>query len=192
MSDTLFPKTGNMYSCAITNETEAGFDAPDSLSNQDGLQDLPPGWTAVVIKRRVTNPRYALIQEVKNAFIAGTISKLPAAMPADMKEAQSLAIQVQFDAQFSHLISTVPQYLTDHEVAFIAPVEYNDDLREVYNELRGNLGLPPISESGDIMSEEAEGKAVRPDSGKLTFAGENSSVSKPDQSDDAEDADEDI
>lgn len=154
MSDSLIPPVQNLYTCALTNDTEVGIEVPDAVAKADGLQDLPPGWTAVVIKRRVINPRYALIQEVKNAFVQGTIGQFPPSMPADVKEAQSLAVKVQFDAQFSHLLSSVPQYLTDHEVAYIGPVEDNEDLRDAYNDLRANLNLPLISATGEIQVED--------------------------------------
>jgi hypothetical protein len=134
------------YECALS-----GIVAPGSLDfSKDGLEDLPVGWSEIRMSRRVFNPKWVLIQQVKRAMIDGLLAQFPDAA----KEGQGVAIRLQVDAQFYTMEQDTPAYLTEVETVYVAPRELSEDVAEAYDEAREMLGLDPLEDEAEDENEE--------------------------------------
>ena len=135
------------YECALTGVVEPGGYENDS----DGLGDLPVGWTKIEITRRQLNPRWMLIQQVKEAMVEGLVQQFP----EDIRDVQRYAVSVQVEAQFHGLEQDTPMYLPDiQDVVYISD---NEDIVDVINGFRDTLGLELLElEAG----EEAEPEKI--------------------------------
>ena len=153
----------NRYTCALSGvkakgnlnarKLESLYDRAGSVP-ADGLDDLPLGWTAITVRRRVANQQYILLSQVKSALMEGMISQIPAGIPDNYRQGQEITIKIQVDAQFHSIELNTPQYITEEETIFISPVEGNEDVLEAYNEARANLGLSNIETSGRLSKTE--------------------------------------
>lgn len=144
------PPASRKFVCSISGIEEEG-DSFYETEEKDGLFDLPLGWTAVAIKRRVSNPKYQLLMQMREVLVANMLTQAG----KNVSPAQAAAIELQVEAQFAALLKDTPAHVTEHEVAFIAPVERSDEmLLEVYNELRTTLGLPLLSADGSLGDDE--------------------------------------
>ncbi len=144
------------YECALS-----GLVAPGSLSfDEDGLEDIPAGWSEVKLSRRVFNPKWVLIQQVKKAMIEGLLRQYPEAA----KAGQEVAIRLQVDAQFYLMEQDTPPYITEVETVYLAPKELSEDVAEAYNQAREMLGLEPLvkNEPEEEEAEEAASEAAPP------------------------------
>lgn len=130
------------YECALSGLTEEGIEDTSGLAEDDDLGDLPVGWTRVTLQRRVLNPKWLMVQQVKNMAIQGLLSQVP----PEMREAQAWALSLQVEAQFHALEKDTPQFVTIEDVAFLSN---NEGVLEPYNELRDMLGLPLIEDDDD-------------------------------------------
>ena len=144
----------NEYECALTGVVESGAEA----SSADGLDTLPVGWVKITIARRTYNPKWLMIQQVKEAMIEGLMSQ----MPADLPEVQRYAVVMQVEAQFHGLEKDTPMYVKD-----VDDVVYLSDAGEVIetiNELRSTLALDTIAPipSIDEIPEEDEEEDEKP------------------------------
>lgn len=144
----------NEYECALTGVVEAGAEA----SSADGLDTLPVGWVKITIARRTYNPKWLMIQQVKEAMIEGLMSQ----MPADLPEVQRYAVVMQVEAQFHGLEKDTPMFVKD-----VDDVVYLSDAGEVIetiNELRSTLALDTIAPipSIDEIPEEDEEEDEKP------------------------------
>jgi hypothetical protein len=137
------------YECALSGLVGRGGPSFD----EDGLDDLPAGWSEVKLSRRVFNPKWVLIQQVKRAMIEGLLSQYPEAAQAGQK----IAIRLQVDAQFHAMEQDTPIYITEVETVYLAPRELNEDVAEAYNQAREMLGLEALVEEEDDEEEEASG-----------------------------------
>lgn len=125
----------NEYECALTGTTE---EAVESVS-ADGLDSLPVGWTKITIARRVYNPKWLMIQQVKEAMIEG----LMAQMPPDVADIQRYSLVLQVEAQFHAMEKDTPVYVRDvDDVIFLSD---SGDIVETINEVRSTLGLDSVS-----------------------------------------------
>lgn len=137
------------FECALTGVVESGAEA----SSADGLDTLPVGWVKITIARRTYNPKWLMIQQVKEAMIEGLMSQ----MPADLPEVQRYAVVMQVEAQFHGLEKDTPMYVKD-----VDDVVYLSDAGEVIetiNELRSTLALDtiaPIPSIDEIPEEDEE------------------------------------
>ena len=130
------------YECALSGITEA----PSEESNSDGLDDLPVGWTKVTIARRQFNPKWLMIQQVKEAMVEGLLSQIP----AEMQESQRFLISVQVDAQFHGIESATSMYIRDvDDVVYLSD---SGDIADSINEVRQLLGLDALAQ---LQEEEA-------------------------------------
>tara|TARA_Y100000310_G_scaffold40767_1_gene38233 strand:- start:2143 stop:2607 length:465 start_codon:yes stop_codon:yes gene_type:complete len=121
------------YECALS-----GLIAPGGVPFEgDGLDDLPAGWTEVRMSRRVMNPKWVLIQQVKQAMVEGLKTQFPEAV----QDAQAVAIRLQVDAQFWGLEQETSTYITEMETVYLAPPEMSEDVAASVNEARELLGL---------------------------------------------------
>lgn len=138
------------YECAMTGLTREG----GAEEEFDGLGDLPVGWTRVRITRRAYNPRWVMIQQVKEAMVANMLQQ----MPPEAQAAQRHILGVQVDAQFHALESDTPMFLPDiDEVVYLSG---SGDIVDSVNEMREMLGLEPLVTSDDhedVNDEEMRG-----------------------------------
>lgn len=142
------------YECALS-----GLVAPGDMPFEaDGLDDLPPRWTELKFSRRVVNPEWVLIQQVKQAMVAGVVRQFP----DNVREAQAVAVRVQVDAQFYAMEQDIPVYLTEVETTYLSPAEMSEDVAEALNQVRDTLGLDPIELDFDDEDEGDEEGAETP------------------------------
>lgn len=143
------------YECALSGLVTEGSYHSDS----DGLDDLPQGWTEVKFTKRGFNPKWVLIQQVKQAMIEGLVSQLP----EEARGPQKIAVRLQVDAQFHTMEKDTPIYATEVETVYLAPSELSAEVSQAYNDARLMLGLDPVEEEEDQEdgeAEEAEAPAV--------------------------------
>jgi hypothetical protein len=139
------------YECALSGLVASG----EIPFEKDGLEDMPHGWIEVKMSRRMFNPKWVLIQQVKRAMLDGLMSQFA----EDVQEAQGVAIQLQVDAQFYGMEQDTPPYVTEVETVYLAPPEMSEDVAESVNECRELLGLEPLEEEEDEEEAEAEAEA---------------------------------
>lgn len=138
------------YECALSGLVAAGT----HHFADDNMDDLPVGWTEVRLSRRLFNPKWVLIQQVKKAMIEGLLLQFP----EEAREGQKVALQLQIDSQFFNLEENTPVYLTEVETVYLAPPELSEEVGAAYNETREMLGLPPIEEDEGEEEEEPPSK----------------------------------
>ena len=128
------------YECALS-----GVSSEGSIPYAgDGMDDCPPGWVQVTLKRRLVNPKYVAIQQTKAGLLQMSAQQIPANVPAEARAAQMAMLSIQVEAQFHGVESETPPYLTYEEQVFISPPETNPDLLEAFNEVREGVGLEPL------------------------------------------------
>ena len=119
------------YICAVTGTTDvAGEKGP--------LDTVPNEWVRVTIARQVISPKWVAIQQLKDAITANVLNQIPVA--AD-REAQSVAIRLQVEAQYAALEAQTPKYILEEEVAYLAPLEVDPSIQAALNTVRGALGF---------------------------------------------------
>ena len=133
----------NTYECAVTGEIKEAAFAPQG----DGLEGLPESWTEITIKRRVYNPQWISIQQVKNAALQSMMQGIP----QELQEQQAWMLQLQIDAQFATLEDRYPMYLTLEDTVYVSNA---DDAKDAIDEIRDILDLDPVEDEGDDESEE--------------------------------------
>lgn len=127
--------TREEYECAVSGLTADGED----LGLKDNLGTLPRGWTKVTIERREFNPKYAAVQDLKQAMVQNIVKQFP----EDQRDLQALAIALQVEAQFSGVEASTPAWTVVKEVAYLAPGESSSELRKVIDDIREKLDLAP-------------------------------------------------
>jgi hypothetical protein len=130
------------YECALT-----GIQAESGIEDEsDGLGDMPLGWTRITINRRRINPRYVLLQRIKEAQVQSLILSIP----EEHRAGQLEAVELQVDAGYYAMEQDTPLYVTDEEeVVFLSD---SVDIAEDINELRQSLGL----EAFELLLTEAD------------------------------------
>lgn len=129
------------YECALSGVVVPG----DAFYGEDGLEDLPAGWTEVKMSRRVYNPKWILLQQVKNAMVKGLMSQFP----LDVQEAQGVAIRIQVEAQFQALENVTPPYFTEVETAYLAAPDTSEEMFEAVNEARELMGFSTLGSDAE-------------------------------------------
>lgn len=131
------------YECALTGVTEPGAHPESS----DGLDDLPVGWTKVHMQRRCWNPKWLLLQKVKETIIEQLVGRYP----ADQQAVQRAAVTIQIESQYHAYESDLSMYLIDvDDTVFLSD---SGEVAGSINELREMVGLEPLKEE----EEEEEG-----------------------------------
>jgi hypothetical protein len=134
------------YECALTGVVQPGGHEDDS----DKLGDLPVGWTRIQMTRRQYNPKWILIQQVKEAMVEGLMGQFP----PELHDVQRYAVTVQVEAQFHSLEKDTPMYLPDvDDVVYISD---NGEIVENVNEVRDMLGLSELPEEDEDEDEDEE------------------------------------
>lgn len=125
------------YECALSGEVaEKG----DVLPDED--DDMPVGWTRLTLERRVVNPRWVYVQNVKATLVEAGLMQVP----EEARDQMYPLIAMQIEAQFAALEAQTEQYEIVSEVVYVAPVEGDDMLASEYNDIRAKFGLAPIGE----------------------------------------------
>lgn len=136
-----------LYECALS-----GIQAEASVPfTGDELNDLPVGWTEVRVSRRVFNPKWVLIQQVKDAMIQGLKAQFGEALKDPQQE---LVLQLQVEAQLYGLEQNTPMYITEVEVAHLAPPDTSAEILEAVNQFREMIGLEPLAPEEDGEGED--------------------------------------
>lgn len=141
-----------IFTCALSG-VEASDDEvlPDEYADDLGL--MPPGWTRITVERRLPNPEYADMQQVK----AGMVQAMLQQVPEGEQEAAQRAIALQVAAQFAALEDRVDVFVNMREVIFVAPPEWDPVMAREFFDIRERLGLPVPDLDEDDAGEEPEG-----------------------------------
>lgn len=131
------------YVCAIS-----GITGDPSPEEDDGLDDLPVGWTRIVIQRRQLNPTWVQIQEAKARIVEAYLEQ----MPPELHEAQKVLFDIQVAAQFASLESQTPKYIMDVDDSL--DCSDDDEVTSAINEVRSSLGLEDMPELDSDMDED--------------------------------------
>ena len=126
--------SAKMYECAISGLAEEAIDKFD----KDGLADLPVGWTKITMTRRQVNPKWLAIQQVKEASVEALLQQFP----EEVRDMQRFVVEIQVEAQLKALENDTPEFLSD--VEDIVYVSDSEDVEDILNEMRENLGLGPM------------------------------------------------
>jgi hypothetical protein len=106
----------------------------------DDDSDTPLDWIEITLARRVINPLYAELVEVKAGLVAGLLATIE---DPQERESNRQQIELQVEAQFAALEQN-PQYtpvITESVVRYLAPTAYAEGLADARNELLESLGL---------------------------------------------------
>ena len=139
------------FTCALSG-VEASDESilPDEFADDLGL--MPVGWTRIEMHRRLPNPEYAEVQQVKQGIIAATLQQLPKGEQAS----SSRAVEIQVAAQFAQLEAAISPFLNLKEVIYLAPPELDPALADEFFDIRDRLGLPiPEGDGADDSDDEA-------------------------------------
>ena len=85
----------------------------------DDLGDLPLGWLKVTVSRRVLNPKWELIQQVKQAAVHQLLQRVEEEHREDVQD----AVAIQVEAQYAAYEEKVGKYIVDEQVSFITDPE---------------------------------------------------------------------
>jgi hypothetical protein len=129
--------SNDLYECALSGVVSEGAD----FEVDDGLDNLPPGWFEVTIKRRYPNPEYVLLQQAKQAQVEIAMRQLPKDAPPSIAEAHRQMVTLQTEALYHSFESTIQPFWVAHEVAHVSPVETQPELMDVFNEIREMLNF---------------------------------------------------
>ena len=128
----------DIFLCSLS-----GVEAPEETILPDDLADdlglLPVGWTRLMIERRLPNPDWQEIQQVKHMMAEAASQQLPEdqRVPAALR-----AIRIQVAAQYAALEEQMSPFVNMKEVLFVAPPEMDPALAAEFFEIRDRLGLP--------------------------------------------------
>lgn len=143
------------YECALSGVTAPG----EVVYEKDGLDDLPAGWVKITFQRRVANPKYVLIQQVKNVMLEALVSRFP----ENTRQAQEAAIRLQVEAQYYVLERDTPPYYTEEESVYVSSPEESEDVAEALNEARELLGFDDGDADDEDDDEDVDVATVEPD-----------------------------
>lgn len=135
------------YECAITGESAPGL---EHVEENEELGDMPVGWSRITIERRELNPKWEMIQLMKQAQFKMLLDSLP----AEQQDAQQWMISLQTEAQYAALEKATPQFLTYLESVFVSNTA--DAIGEMGN-IRVILGLDDQGDESDLPYDEAIG-----------------------------------
>lgn len=116
--------------------------------------DIPLGWRRLLIEYRVANPDYALLRSVmaqqEEALIQQAVQAAQAqghVLTAEQLEMAKAHARIITGAQYRYALDNTPETLPQVEQVVIAPFDRSADgpeARDVFNQLRSTIGLPPI------------------------------------------------
>lgn len=92
----------------------------------DEFSDLPNGWLKITVQRRVENPDWQLIQEIKQASVQQMMSQIP---EDQVEDGVQRAIELQIDAQYTGLEEKIGRYVVFEEVRYISDPESSEPVK---------------------------------------------------------------
>jgi hypothetical protein len=131
------------FECEVEGLEEYGVEHDTS----DGLGDLPLGWIQVQIKRRLHNPAWVELQQVKAMQYTALMSQVP----EKQREASDRAVRIELDAKFHAYEQSIPKYVDD--VGLALTFSPSDDALEMVNAFLEAIDREPI---GSVGHPEAE------------------------------------
>jgi hypothetical protein len=137
----------DLFVCSLSGVEASEIEVlPDDLADDLGL--LPVGWTRLVIERRLPNPDWQEVQQVKHMMVEAARQQLP----EDQQVPEAIrALQIQVAAQYASLEERMNPFVNMKEVLFIAPPEMDPALATEFYAIRDRLGLPvPREDEGDL------------------------------------------
>jgi hypothetical protein len=125
--------------CALTGiaptEEEAAYAALPS--DDDDVETIPPGWSVVVIKRRLINPRWLRIQQRMQEQIQAVVEEAG----EDTSDEDKENIQLDIEAMYSNLLINTPATVTQIEEVYLAPPERHQGLPKALTDLAATLDV---------------------------------------------------
>lgn len=149
------------YECAVTGVVGDAAYAP----KDDALGSTPVGWTEITIKRRMYNPQWLSVQQVKQAALQGVMQQIP----AEMQQQQGWMMQLQVEAQFAALEAQIPMYLTTEDTVVVST---EDDASDALDEIRDILDLEPLDDDDERDDEPEDGESDEDDEDGLEEVGD--------------------
>ena len=126
-----------LFTCALSGVEAASEEVlPDAYADDLGL--MPAGWTRITVERRLPNPEYAEVQQVKGGMVEAMLQQIP---EDDRPEAHR-AVALQVAAQFAALEAELEVFVNMSEVIFVAPPEWDAVMAREFFDIRRRLGLP--------------------------------------------------
>ena len=100
--------------------------APNNTGEDEGDEflDLPNGWVKLTVQRRYENPKWILIQQIKQASVEQMLVQVPEADREDVKE----AIEIQVEAQYCAIEDKIGRYIVDEEIRYISDPSESEEL----------------------------------------------------------------
>lgn len=133
------------YECALTG---LAAEATIETDNSDELGDLPVGWTRIRMTRRQYNPKFLLLQQVKQATIEGLLLQVP----EELRAYQQYAISLQVEAMYHGVENDTPMFLPDvDDIIFVSD---EGEVVSELNEIRSALGLEAMPEDEEVEEED--------------------------------------
>ena len=125
------------YVCAFTGE-----EAEEEEIDNDSDDGLPSGWTRITIERRRVTDKWTAIQQTKYALVEAAMQQIP----EEHRDANRPLLEIQIEAQFAFLESTVSKYETETEIVYVSPVEGSPEVLKAYNSVREAFGIEALVE----------------------------------------------
>ena len=135
----------DLFVCSLSGVEAPETDVlPDELADELGI--MPVGWTRLVIERRLPNPDWQEVQQVKAMMVEAATQQLP----KEQRVPEAIrALQIQIAAQYASLEERMSPFFNMKEVIFVAPPELDAALAKEFFALRDGLGLPIPAEGED-------------------------------------------
>jgi hypothetical protein len=149
----------DLFVCALSGVEAPELDIlPDEMADDLGL--LPVGWTRLVIERRLPNPDWQEVQQVKAMMVEAATQQIP----EDQRVPEATrALQIQVAAQYAALEDTMSPFLNMKEVLFVAPPEVDPSLAKEFYSIRDRLGLPVPPDDDDDDEDKEDEPAEAPE-----------------------------
>jgi hypothetical protein len=114
--------------------------SPQSIGEDEGddFGDMPNGWLKITVQRRVENPKWQLIQQIKEASLEQMIAQIP---EEARDESVSEALAIQIEAQYVAIEDRIGRYIVDEEVRYIADPAQSEAIQKETKTLFDKLEL---------------------------------------------------
>ena len=139
------------YICCLSGvEPEEGTLLSDETADDLGI--MPEGWTRITIERRLPNPKWHMIQEVKQGSVEAALQQVD----EKDRDGSRPVIEVQVAAQYAALEANIAPFVNTKEVVYVAPPEFDEAMSREFYGIREKLGLPvPAEDNGSDPSGES-------------------------------------
>ena len=142
----------DLFVCSLSGVEAPETDVlPEELADDLGV--MPVGWTRIVIERRLPNPDWQEVQQVKAMMVEAATQQLP----KEQRVPEAIrALQIQIAAQYASLEERMSPFFNMKEVIFVAPPELDPALAKEFFDVRDRLGLPIPEDEGEDEAETPE------------------------------------